>query len=163
MECRTRCDDAAVVAGGSRGGHHGENDTASSRRALGQARLARLSDAALADEIETARAARWRPASLQEHAGTHWRDFVADVGHGLSPSELDELSCAALQSWDRLFIEIEPTGEASFIFTSELTQGGAILLVVSRSGRIRTAFPLRSLDRWLGRHPAAIEVTYRVQ
>jgi hypothetical protein len=124
--------------------------------------LATLSDEQFAAEVREHQAARWRFSALRKHARKHWRDSEAVLGHGLAPSELAELSHAALVSWERLFTGLEPAdGRVTYVFMASLISGGAMLTVVARSGRIRTAIPVEDIARWLNLRGYLVEVTER--
>lgn len=124
--------------------------------------LAALSDEQFAAEVREHQLSRWRVSALREHARKHWRDFEAVLGYGLAPSELAELSHVALVSWERLFTGIEPAdGRVTYVFMASLISGGAMLTVVTRSGRIRTAIPVERIDRWLDLRGHLVEVTER--
>lgn len=151
-----------AMVGDQGSGHRGRSVDWQDRRAVRQAQLAQQSDAELDREIAVAQAAHWRPRRLRAHARKHWQDFADILGHGLVPVALDELSQSTLGSWNGLFTEREPSGDNSFIFAGDLPDGNAILIVVTREGVIRTAFPADDIAGWLRRHPAAIEVTSRV-
>lgn len=121
--------------------------------------LAGMSDGEFVDEVRSHRQARWRRASLKEHARKHWKDFEDLFGRRLSPSEREEATATALASWDRLLTELDSQGNISYAFAARWTQGYGILVVVTRAGKVRTALPMADLGRWLTRHPAIIEVT----
>lgn len=125
--------------------------------------LQRMSDEQFAAVVRREQAARWRRAKLTAHAREHARHFAEILGRPLTPSELDALSQSALQSWERLLVELGPDGQVSFIFVSRLTALGDILLVAARGGFIRTAIPMRSVNRWQQRHGAAVEVTHHAK
>lgn len=124
--------------------------------------LAALSDEEFAAEVLEHQSARWCMSALREHARKHWRDFEAVLGYGLAPSDLAELSHLALRSWERLFTGIEPAdGRVTYVFMASPISGGAMLTVVTRSGRIRTAIPVERIDRWLDLRRHLVEVTER--
>jgi hypothetical protein len=126
--------------------------------------LRAMTDEQFAAEMREHQAARWRPSALREHAKKHWRDFEDAMGHGLGPSELQEMSSAALRSWDRLLTGIDPGfRQITYTFVTRLTGGGAILVVITRGQWIRTAIPVDDFDRWLGRHGNLVEVTDRAK
>ncbi|MBI4506262.1 MAG: hypothetical protein HY691_12060 [Chloroflexi bacterium] len=136
---------------------------ASDRRAARLAQLAALSDDDFAAEVRLRQAARWRQGSLIRHARKHRKDFVRMLGQGFSPSALDALSRSILESWDRLFTELEPNGSVTYYFIRSLPPSGRAIIVVTRGGEIRSTFPADSLERWLARQAAVIEVTDRAE
>lgn len=122
-----------------------------------------MSDDEFAAVVRSYQRARWRAAKLAKHAREHARDFAEVLARPLARNEIAALSQATLRSWERLFVELEPSGHVSYIFASRLTEEGDILLVATRRGLLRTAIPMRSIDRWVQRHGAAVEVTDRAK
>ncbi len=127
-----------------------------------QAQLAAMDDQAFADEVRAHQEARWRGPALIEHAKEHRRHYAAVFGKAFSAPELDEISRTAMVSWDRLFTGLQ-FDQSAYMFVSEWTSGGAMLVVVARDQRIRTVLSTRSLDTWLARHQYVIEVTDRAR
>lgn len=122
-----------------------------------------MTDEQFAAEVRGHQAASWRPSKRLEHAKDHASDFGEILGRPLTPSDLDALSHVALRSWDRLFTELDRGGDVSYIFVSRLTDLGDILVVATRRRTIRTAIPMPSIESWLKRHQAAVEVTDRAK
>jgi len=122
-----------------------------------------MTDEQFAAEVRQHQRASWRPASLFARAKAHAQDFAEILGHPLTPTELDGLSRAAIWSWDRLFTELDKANRLSYIFFSRLERRGGILVVATREGLVRTAFPIRRIDLWLRRHSAAVEATDRAR
>lgn len=147
---------------GSAGGEIGGDEQAELRKRR-EEQLRMMDDTAFASEVRQHQAARWRPASLRSHARKHWQDFEALLGHGLAPSWLSEVSLLALYTWDRIFTEMDRQGSISYAFASRLTTSGAILVVITRQGLIPTAIPMPSVEDWLMRHKAAVEVSNRAR
>lgn len=66
-----------------------------------------------------------------------------------------------LQDPERVFTGYTKEG-LSYAFTG-WSPKGVIVIVVSRAGRIRTMFPAKRFDLWLGRRVNYVEVTDRVR
>jgi hypothetical protein len=121
-----------------------------------------MSDDALLVEVIEFASYGWRRQDLVEHSRTHRRDFQLLLGRLLSPDELQELSVGAVQQWERLFTGLEPGG-ITYVFGRPVADiPGVMLLVGSRRGRLRTAFPADA-DLWAGNRRRYIEVTARVR
>ncbi|MBI2321139.1 MAG: hypothetical protein HYU88_03360 [Chloroflexi bacterium] len=125
--------------------------------------LQRMSDEQFAAVVRREQAARWRAMDLERHSRAHRRDFLDLLGRALTPGELEALSREVLHSWERVFNELEPSGNVSCVFVRSLPEPGSAMLVVTRGGRIRSTFPTRDFAGWQHRHPAAIEVTDRAK
>ena len=120
-----------------------------------------LSDEEFAAEVREHQRATWRGPSLLEHAKKHRDDFEEMLGRVLPPSEIEELSRDVLVAWDRLFTSLHHTTDITYYFASQWSADEAILVAVTRGGRIRTMIPIENFSRFLVRHPALIEVTDR--
>ncbi|CCF85620.1 hypothetical protein NITHO_5240007 [Nitrolancea hollandica Lb] len=128
-----------------------------------EAQIAVLSDEEFAAEVRQPQASVWRQPSLRSHARKHWGDFEEFLGHGLAPSDLDELSRIVLHSWNRLFTELDSNDVISYFFVACLGNDDDILVVVTRRGLIRTAFPADNVDLWRHRRKSVMEVTHRAK
>lgn len=125
--------------------------------------LVHTSDAEFVTEVRRHQRSIWRKASLDSHVRAHRRDFLADLQRVLTAGDLDVLSREILSTWDRLFTELEPDGSVTYHFVRLLRQPGAAILVATRGGFIRTAYPTQDLTRRLQRRPALTEVTDRAK
>ncbi len=108
-------------------------------------------------------ASTWRERNLQRHVRKHRRDFLRILGRTLSGPELRTLSREVVQSWDRLFTEVEPNGLVTYHFVRLLPAPGVAMIVVTRDAEVRTAFPSDRLPLWMHRRRAAVEVTDRAK
>ena len=137
--------------------------TAAERHTQRVEQLLQTSDGAFAAQVRAHQAAVWRTADLDSHAKAHRRDFLVHLNNTLVAAQLRALSHDILRTWDRLFTELEPDGSVTYHFVRSLPESGAAILVVTRGGRIRTAYPTEDLTRRLERRPALTEVTNRAK
>jgi hypothetical protein len=129
------------------------------RRNRRERELAELSDEELRAEVLVHARSRWPPAPLLEHAKKHSRDWQSVYGSPLTPSQIETLSDEVLGDWTRLFTGLV-RGGVTYVFAREGPRG-AMLLVVTRNGTIRSVLPSHTLERWIRRNEHYIEVTDR--
>jgi hypothetical protein len=122
-----------------------------------------MSDEQFAGEVRAQQAATWRPTRLAVHVQAHRRDFLELYREALTPEAVATLSREILATWDRLFTELERDGLASYTFTRPLPESDHAIILIVRTGRIRTLFPTEAFADRLDRHPAAVEVTDRAK
>lgn len=124
--------------------------------------LGSLSDEEFAAEVRLVQASRWRTGRLERHWREHRRDFQRFLGRSLSPTELDALARDVLRSFDRMFTELE-RGVVTYTLIRSLPEPDTAIIVITRGGFIRTAFPTASLTGRIRRRSAIVEVTDRAK
>ncbi len=120
-----------------------------------------MTDDDIRQEMRTFQAATWREGNLLDHVKEHRRHYESAWGMTLGPQHVRESSATILQDPERVFTGYTKEG-LSYAFTG-WSPKGVIVIVVSRAGRIRTMFPAKRFDLWLGRRVNYVEVTDRVR
>lgn len=126
------------------------------------AQMRRMTDQEFLAELRRHQASPWRQPKLLEHVKKHRADLKEFFGPTLAPSECERLSLEILRSPDRVFTELRPGGAVTYFFI-RLHGDRGIIIVATRGGFIRTMLPAEEFMKWLGRHPAVIEVTERAK
>lgn len=156
------------MSGGSEGGRRDGQGTANEgnggrvqseeRRRLREAQLAQLTPEDRAAELESHRNSPWHERRLRAHAEKHSEDFIKVGGYAPTADQLRELSSSIMNQPNVVLTELDKAGEIEYHFIRFIQGSECAIIVTSRAGFTRTAYPAVVYEDWLSRHSAAIEV-----
>jgi len=120
-----------------------------------------MSDADVRAEVALVQAARWEAGAPEDHLHKRRREFLVQLGFVPAATDVEDLGYTTVAQWERLFTELRPDSQVSYLFYRIDQRAACGTIAVVRDGVIKTAFFVIDLDAWVRRNPQAIEVTTR--
>ncbi len=139
-------------------GGNGEKVSAEERRRQREAQLAQMTPEERVAELKSHRKSDWQERRLRAHAEKHGEDFIKVIGRAPTPDQLRELSRSIVNQPNAVLAEINEKGQLEYHFIRFIQGSECAIIVTSRAGFTRTAYPAVVYEDWLSRHSAAIEV-----
>jgi hypothetical protein len=132
------------------------------RRRVRQAQLDAMSDDQLRDEVAHFQSAPWEDRAVEEHLRKRRREFIVQLGIVPTAIDVERLGRDTVAGWERVFTEVRPNGQVSYVFYRFEQRAACGTMSVVRDDVIKTTFFVSDVDAWVRRNPQAIEVTGRV-